>query len=320
MIFRDIKTNSAETRISYVLLILLALVPFTAGCSFFSSIDKSAKRIVRDVRSPGGNLKKKVGVAFFENKTSLLNQGEEQHYLNYLVENIKKSCSEIILVKPGDPEYPDFLVKIPKHESGWVDTLALAEAGRQAGFNAIVTGALTDITKTQKERGFWWFKNIHHFMEVHVTVDVYDTFTGAKLLDESFVQEMEVDETDFEDTNISNDFMPSIINEALHNIADQMGEQVCYELILQPWKGFITSVAEDKVTLSSGKRVGINSGDILEVYDSSEIFSGSQGQRFFVPGLKTGEIKITSVFIDIAEAIPISGSNIQTGSSVSLKD
>lgn len=316
---RQIKICSDGIRVICLWLMLFITIPLASGCSMFSSMNNTAKRVVRDIRSPHGDLKKKIGIAFFENKTSFLNRAAEQRFLSDFVESLKESCSEEILVTPGDTNYPNHLAKLPKNASGWINTLELAGASRKLGFNAIVTGALTNIIKKQEERGFWWFEDIHHFFEIHASVEVYDTLTGAKLLDESFIHEMEVDETEFEGMNTSADLLTSITNEAFRNIATDMGEQVCSEIVLQPWKGYITSVRTDKIIIASGKTVGIRPGDVFEVYDSSEIFNGSVGQQFFIPGLKTGEIKVTVVFTDSAEAVQISGQNILEGSFISPK-
>ena len=312
--------HASETRVICCVLTLSMILLFTAGCSTLLSVNTTAKRFIRNVRSPDGDLKKKVGIARFENKTTMLHQALELRYINYLVENLNASCPNIILVKPDDADVPDFLITLPKQESGWVNTLELAEAGRQTGLNAIVTGALTTIEKKQEERGFWWFKDIHYFFEVHLSVNVFDTLTGAKLLDESFAHEMEIDETEFTGSNTSSDVVTSIINEAFQKIAAGMGEQVCTQVVLQQWKGYITSVREDNMVIASGKNVGIAPGDIFEVYDSSEIFTGSAGQRFFIPGLKTGEIQVTKVFAESAEAVRISGETITEGSSIRPKD
>jgi hypothetical protein len=317
---KDIGARNDSFRVIFLSLMLSIIAPLTVGCSFFSSINTTTKRMVRDIRSPHKDLKKKVGIAFFQNKTSFLNQAPEQRFVNDLVENLKKSCPDEILVKPGDTNYPEYLVKLPKNDSGWTNTLELASAGRQLGLNAIVTGALSNIIKKQEERGFWWFEDIHYFFETHVSVEIYDTLTGAKLFDESFIHEVEVDETEFEGMDTSADFTTSTINEAFKNIANEIGERVCHEIVLQPWQGYITSVHADKIIIASGKTVGIRSGGIFEVYDSSEIFNGSVGQQFFIPGLKTGEIKVTGVFTDSAEAVKISGQKIRVGSFIRPKE
>ncbi|UCD33159.1 MAG: hypothetical protein JSV38_04600 [Desulfobacterales bacterium] len=316
---RDSRAPKNSFGVICFFLMLSIITPFISGCSFFSSINTSSKRMIRDIRSPHKDIKKKVGITFFENKTSFLKQVDEQRFVNDLVENMKKSCPDEILVKPGDINYPEFLVKLPKNDSGWINTLKLANASRQLGFNAILTGAITDIIKKQEERGFWLFKDTYHYFETHISVEVYDTLTGAKLLDERFSHEMEVDEIDFEGSNTSANLMTAIIKEAYSDIASDMGEHVCNEIVLQPWQGYITFVDADKIIITSGKTTGIKSGNVFEVYDSSEIFNGSAGQQFFIPGLKIGEIKITEVLTDSAEAVKISGQNIRVGSFIRPK-
>jgi len=44
-----------------------------------------------------------------------------------------------------------------------------------------------------------------------------------------------------------------------------------------------------------------------------------QGHRFLVPGAKTGEVKITGVFDDSAEASIVSGDSIREGNTVRAK-
>lgn len=315
----QIRTNRDGIRVICLLLVWSISISLICGCSMFSSINTTAKRIVRDVRSPDGDLKKKIGITFFENKTSFLDQAAEQRFFNDFVERLKKSCSDNILVTPADTNYPNHLLKLSQNASGGINTLELADASRKLGFNAIVTGALTNIIKKQKEKGIWWFKDTHHFYEIHASIETYDTLTGAKLLDESFVHEIEVEETDLENANISTDLMASVTNDTLRNIASEMGEQVCSEIVLQPWRGYITSVRADKIIISSGKTVGIKPGDVFEVFDGSDIFDGSTGQRFFIPGPKIGEMKVTMVYNDTADAIKISGNNIQEGSFISPK-
>jgi hypothetical protein len=46
---------------------------------------------------------------------------------------------------------------------------------------------------------------------------------------------------------------------------------------------------------------------------------GIGGQRFFVPGLKIGEIEIVAITEDRLEAKLVSGKNIKKGSSVRRK-
>lgn len=318
--YKKSKTLNKNNLIIVWVLFLPLFIPLITGCSTVSTMKKATNKIVRDFKAPDGDLIKRVGIAFFENKTAFAGKGLEESFVKDLTVTIKSSCRDALLVMPGDPGYPDYLVKLPRQTSGWIDNFELAKTGRQLGFNAIVAGAIIDIGKNKEEKGFWWFKDIHHFIQVQIMVEVYDTQTGAKLLDESYLHEIEVEETDLESTNLANEIRSDIINEAFKDIAADMGEQICDAIVMQPWKGYVTSINEEKVVISSGKKVGITPGDIFEVYDSNGVFQGAEDQKFFIPGLKIGEIKITAVYPDSAEAVCSSGQNIQPGSSISPKD
>jgi len=302
------------------ILFLPFCIPLITGCSTYSNMKKKTKRIVRDYKAPDGDLKKRVAIALFENKTAFSGKGLEESFTKALVKAMKMSCQDILLAEPDDPDYPDCLVNLTRQASGEIDDFYLAKAGRQLGLNAIVTGSLIDIKNHKKQRGILWFKDVYNFVQVQVNVEVYDTLTGAKLFDKSYMHEIEIEEEYVESTNLARGIRTDIIHDALKYIAVDMGDQVCYAIVLQPWKGYITSILGEKVVIASGEKVGIKPGDIFEVYDSSGVFKGAKGQKFFIPGLKTGEIKITAVYPDSAEAVRCSGQNIQPDSSIGLKD
>ena len=302
-----------------VLFLLLCLVSIT-GCSTVSSIEKSTKKMVRDFRAPDSDLKKRVGILLFENKTTLVNKNVGEKFIGDLSDAIASSCPNILLEKPGDPGYADDLKRVPRTRSGWIDNLALAKTGQQLGLNAIVTGTLISVTPNKRKQGIWWFKNTHYFVQVRIATEVYDTETGAKLLDESFVHEVEVDEMDLESIRVDSETNALIMGEAFRAIADKMGEKICNAIVFQPWKGFIASIDSDKIFLNFGENIGLKIGDLFDVFDNSSIFEGLEGHRFFKPGHKTGEIKITAVYPDTAEAILVSGHDIRPGFCVQPKE
>lgn len=320
MIFHDRQTVIARFRLIVLVLLLPAFILLLAGCSTFSAMGRSTKRVVRDIRTSDGDLKKKVGLALFENKTFRVDLGLGDRFVMDLVEPIQASCSNIILVKPSDPDYPDYLADIPRMESGLIDNFDLAKAGRQLGFNAIVIGAITDIRKNEKEHGILWFKGTHNVVQVHIVVEVYDTETGAKLFDEGFMDEIKVEEFDLNSIRSTNEINMSVISDAFERLAVDMGEKICDVIVSEPWKGYITSITADKIMISSGKRAGLEPGDEFEVYNSGGVFQGAGGHRFFIPGLKASEIKITAVSANMAEAVRISGQDIREGSSIRPKD
>ena len=323
---KKIKTLYIKIHILVWILFLPFCILLITGCSSYSNMKKTTKRIIRDYKAPDEDLKKRVAIAFFENKTTFVGKGLEENLIRDLVETMKASCRDILLLAPDDPDYPDYLVKLPRKASGLIDNFNLAKTGRQFGLNAVVTGAVIDITNHKEARGILWFKDIHNYVQVQVMTELYDTQTGAKLLDKSYTRKIEDEDILYDDvsyydsTGQTGEISTHIINDALKSIAADMGEQICDAVVLQPWKGYITSTFAERVVISSGEKVGIAPGDIFEVYDCNGVFKGAEKHRFFVPGLKTGEIKITAVYPDRAEGVRFSGQNIQAGCSISPKD
>ena len=323
---KKIKTLYIKIHILVWILFLPFCILLITGCSSYSNMKKTTKRIIRDYKAPDEDLKKRVAIAFFENKTTFVGKGLEENLIRDLVETMKASCRDILLLAPDDPDYPDYLVKLPRKASGLIDNFNLAKTGRQFGLNAVVTGAVIDITNHKEARGILWFKDIHNYVQVQVMTELYDTQTGSKLLDKSYTRKIEDEDILYDDvsyydsTGQTGEISTHIINDALKSIAADMGEQICDAVVLQPWKGYITSIFAEKVVISSGEKVGIAPGDIFEVYDCNGVFKGAEKHRFFIPGLKTGEIKITAVYPDRAEGVSFSGQNIQAGCSISPKD
>jgi hypothetical protein len=109
------------------------------------------------------------------------------------------------------------------------------------------------------------------------------------------------------------------MNETLSDLINEMGETICWAIEDQPWNGFIIAVDGDKIILSAGSRSGLEPGDEFEVFDTSRILEGHNGQRFFYHGQKTGEVKIVEVEPDKATAIIVSDKGIKTGNSLRVK-
>ena len=313
-----IHNTAAYIRVVFVISLFLVSIFMITGCSTYSSIKKSTKKIVRDITAPD-DMKKKVAISFFANYTFCANQNLEELFQKNLAETINRECPDILLIKPGDAGCPDFLTRPLLREAGHLDNLALAKAGQRLGLNAIITGAFTDIIAHKEKRGLLWFKDERNFLRVLINCEVYDTQTGAKFLDESFIYESEIDGQVFESIKAKKIKDITALKNALTHIAEAMGEKICDTVGVLPWKGYVVSIANDKIIISAGRRAGLLRGDILDVYERGKIIQGKDGQKFFLPGLKTGEIKITDVYTDKAHAISVAGDAVKAGSSVRIK-
>jgi hypothetical protein len=315
MIFRSTNKFITTFRYECILLFSLIYIFLFAGCSSLSSKNRKSGNLTIQISNPA----KKVGIAIFENKTSFKDRSYEKIFQEYLIESITDSCSDILLVKPGDAEYPDFLVKVPMNEAGSIDNVRLTQLGRQAGMNAIVTAEIMGIIGKEEKRGILFFKDLHQFIYFQVKIEVYDTGTGVKLIDERYSEEIEIDKLELELLKKKEVVSMSEVDDVFLKISEDIGEKICNAVNTIPWQGYITAVTENNITISSGKKVGLVPGAVLEVFTTGEIIEGVDGHRFFTPGRKTGEVKLTAVYTDSCEAVFYTGNDIIEGCSVKIK-
>jgi len=315
MIFRSTNIFIAKLCYERILLFSLICLFLFTGCSSLSSKNKISGNLTIQISDPA----KKIGIAIVKNKTSFKDRSYEKVFQEYLIESITDSCSDILLVKPGDAGYPDFLAKFPMNEIGSIDNLALAQLGRQTGMNAIAAGEIMGITGKEEKRGIIFFKDLHQFISFQVKIEVYDTQTGVKLIDESYSEAIEVDELELELYKKKEVVSISEVDDVFLKISEDIGEKICKAINILPWQGYITSVTENNITISSGKKVGLVPGVVLDVFTKGEIIKGVDGHRFRMPGRKTGEVKLTAVYADSCEAAFYSGSDIVEGCSVKIK-
>jgi len=283
------------------------------------TVTKTTRKIVREVTFAGDGLKKTIGVVEFENKALQASPEFKKLFHNDLIAHFNDNCADIIVVGEDLPENPGHLTSLPKLANGETDNYALAIIGRQLGLNFIVAGSLNNIRPRDEERGILWTKDTHFLIEVLIMAQVYDTQTATKILDESFLHEVEIDELDYR--LIEKDKADTIpqLNEAFAQILVEMGDRICEVVSEQLWSGQVTAVAGEKISISGGSRIGLETGDVLEVFDSGRILEGIDGQKFFAPGLKTAEIRITAVADSSADAVKVSGRGLKAGSIVRKK-
>ena len=171
----------------------------------------------------------------------------------------------------------------PKLKTGITDNYSLALLGRQLGLNAIVVGSLEDIRVMDEIRGIWVTKDTHHILQVFIRVEMVDTRTATKLLDNTFERRIEIEDLDYRMIKDSDTISLPDLDITLNKLLTDVGDSICDTLRDQPWTGFITKTDGAKFNISSGSRIGLKVGDILEVFDSSRIIEGIGGQRFITP-------------------------------------
>ena len=314
MTFEFFKTRGVLCRYTVLFVLLMAGAFLASSCSMVSNVKKSTKRVVRNFKSSDGKVSKKIGIALFEDAAKASDQNYRQMIQAGLATAIGAECPHVRLMLQGHEGYPVALAGIGKLADGRVDVLSLVSQGRKLGFDAIVGGRLLNIGSTEKKHGFLWFKDTTHFLQVRIIVAVYDMETGAKLLDENFGREIEVDV--MEGAGLVKNAHGSEITAAVEEMLPAIGEKICDIISARPWHGLVVSSGGGKIAISSGAQAGLTAGDELALFSGARTIEGAGDQQFTVPGLKSGKIRITTVFPETSEAILVEGEAPKEGDVV----
>jgi len=295
-----------------VLIFTIVSASFTSGCiPFFSKGKKDhARELAEDA------LMKKVWIASFKNMAPFMKGKLEATFHQNFMETIISSSPGIIIVKPGDTAFSDSSAEIPRLPSGEIDNYVLAIMGRRFGINSVVTGTLKGIEGETKKKGVWGFRKIQRFAKLKIQVNAYDTETGAMMYEETFEHAFDVNESEYNIINSNSVINMPELDTFVAKVAGVAGEKLSEVINKQPWKGFASSVTDERVIITSGKEVGLKPGDTFDVYNSNKEIKGIGNLKYFIPGVKTGQIKLVSVFSNMSEAVPVSGTVIEAGYSI----
>lgn len=316
-------------RLAVTAIFLAGWFSFLSGCASFSDIQKSSKKwtwkAARKITRIGqisftdSGLKKRIAVGAIDDKTGFEIKNYGELFQKSLVENLRGKCTGNRFLSAGDPDYPDAVSVLPRQASGQIDNFALARIGRQQGLNAVMTGTVIDIREYSDERGVLWFRDTHSFIQILVNVRAFDMETGAKLADESYLYESELDPVEFEGIEKDKKSYLPVIDEAIADATEFLGDELCDALKQQSWSGYVTAAEGGRIDISSGSDAGLTVGKILDVYARGEVIQGGEGQRFFKPGKKAGEIRLTEVYPNRAVAENLTDQPVEVGSTVRPK-
>ena len=290
-------------RVFFLFVVLCIMVSTIIGCGVFSGIKKTTGRIARDITGSNSGLKKKVAFGWIQDATSFSGTDLGAYFGTRLADNVGRACPDMLLAGAGESEgLKEFFAKNP----GRPEPVLLADAGRAMGLNAVLSARILEIGTFIKPAGLLWFKGNETWLRMIFNVEVYDTETGAKLLAENLIHEMELEGEEPQHIDEKKAQGLSFLKSAMDEPLSDLAEKICDALHAEPWKSYVTSVSGDAVVLSAGKNSGLIPGDSLVVYQSRRVIAGVEG-RYYLPGVKIGEIRITSVHANRSEALRVSG-------------
>ncbi len=287
-----------------ILIALFITMPLISGCITTFNPKKTMIRTIDFFKPSYTKYNKKIAITRFENRTRF-NASELITFVHQnLITVLDKNYPALMLQEATEDDFSDLGNRFPLLPTGEIDNLALAEKGRQFDLNAIIVGAITDIKGFEKKKGFWIFRRPVQYIEIHLMVTVYDTQTSGKLLEQWTFKKIKVNKDVLDKLNAEKPELPvKKVEKVLTVLTKKAGEEIGYLLNHQPFKTYIKSVSDDRITIGAGETSHIIPGTVFNMYNSSEIINGKDGQRFFVPGTITGKLKISDVFPETAVGV-----------------
>jgi len=298
------------------MVIFLVSIWTLIGCSTYYTARRTTKKITRDIMTYNEDLNKSIAIIKFENQSYYTNDKIEELFQSKITETLQSACTKIHLILPGDERYPNPLKVPPRLSSGRIDNLKLVQVGRLYGLGAIATGSINNVSAYQEKRGLFWLRDDHTYLQVQIHLQVFDIETGAKLLDENRLEEVEIEENDYRFIKEKRQVPIAELSEEVQLSATLLGEKICDALANQSWKSYVVSKEGDKVIISSGQNAGLQVGNRFDIYDTGKLVSGIGDERFLLPGKKVGVIQVTYIDVDKAETVVVKDEGIRPGDIV----
>ncbi|MBW1743582.1 MAG: hypothetical protein JRJ47_09175 [Deltaproteobacteria bacterium] len=301
------KRNKGTNALVFCFLVIF----LTTGCA-------TTKKITADITGLGGGLKKKMAFHPTVNKTGYGGEVFKESARAQFENTLGGFCDDIIII--DSKRTRSLLEEIPRLPSGQLDTLALAKLGRVLGLNTVLEEDLFELECLDDKRGIYGFRDDCKIVQLYLRVRVYDVESAAVLVDEIVRDDVVVTEQEWLNIKDRTGYHEEIANRLLNKTTSEICERVCELVSEKPWKGYFTSASENTYTLSAGTDVGLEVGDVLEVFETGEPIKGYGGEVYLVSGPKIGEVHIRKVFKNRAEAFGVLRIEFDRISHVKLKE
>ena len=290
--------------------VMLAFV-LLIGCAKPLYIRTEDRSSYFDAQARQTGYTKRAAIALNSGAPTQLGPRAETLLLQALTEAIRNSKSGIALAAPQDPDYPVFM-KIYRPITGR-EAFSATQTARRQGYHYLVQAALENILVNEEKRGIWWFRKTRYYLTVVVALDVYDTFTGAKIIGEVREQTEKIDPDSYASFlgGAASDI--AAVDALIARVAGSMGKQASRAIKSGKWICSVTEVQNLQITLAPGLSSGVRVGDRFDIYEGRRIVDGSEGEKFIAPGYKVAEVLITAVDEISARASFKGPSDIQAG-------
>jgi hypothetical protein len=299
-----------------VLIGALLLVAFVSGgCAKEKNIRVEPRQGFSEVSVRGSAYWKTAAIVLKPSAQTPFGHQAEELLLRTLIETIDGKVGRVRLLSSGDEAFPDFM----KTANPFADPQATFEVSREArldGFHCLLQATLMDVRPAEKKKGIWWFRKTKYYMNVVVALDLYDTFTAAKISSRVMEETVKINLDSYENFQAGMPDNIGAVDDIIVDMAQDMGKQAAREIAAGHWMAAVTAVQGQQISLAAGRGAGLGVGDRLSVFEGRRVVDGMAGEKFIVPGYRVTDIQITALEENSATASAENSADIQPGDIV----
>ncbi|MBW1989266.1 MAG: hypothetical protein JRI97_06940 [Deltaproteobacteria bacterium] len=266
----------------------LALVLLLSGCTAVERVGKAGKQTLSGF-APPADYAHAVAVVPFSDATGdqvSLDPG----LAGAVVSEAAQWCKDRAVFMDLAPENaaPPATSPLGLDKAG-----AFTGRAREQGANLVLGGILWRSIITKEKRGIYGFRDEVPMIQAQMNLWVYDTLTGAKVLDKTITCESLLEKKKQKGMEVEAvGYCPADLRGEL---SAQATHELCNALPDIRWRAFIVSAEGKDLTITAGAAQGLSIGDILSVHERGETVAGTVSRSYVVPGPETGKARVASV-------------------------
>ena len=316
------RSRHARHFAGYMAWTCLALAVFgMAGCRAVSNFKHVYSDMARSWQHPTDHFKRKVVVVVRKSPAFELPAGMKTDpgafFAQALSAALPDQCAKIVMEKSGS-------IKLPEGKSALDPDMifSLCQKARQVGCNAVICCELNAFTPVKREKSGSRFFNLFsktdparvalekQYPDIYtIKIDLFacSTLSGARFYQDRLVYHYDPLKTDISAVPAGSGIGDSALRKAFDVMADRSAGALCPAICDQIWAGFGISATADSITIHSGADVGLQAGTVLTVYSPGAVITSVNGEKYWMPGHRTGDVQMDTVSADTATGKVVSG-------------
>lgn len=277
------------------------------GCA--DGLDRAAKADASSLnRQIDHGYMKRVGLGVIHTPSTDLGRESARWFAQSVAATLQAEVSRLKLLKAWEDDAIKEAIDLLK--SNHIDLVATR--WRTDGFQGIATAALLDVRLVTEKTGILWFRKDRFFVKFEVVLDLYDTHSGAKLVNEVAEMSLKISQEDYEALQSGTVLHISDLDESLADLANEFGEEAAEALRKHPWQTSIISTDAERIVLAAGRSSGLQVGDRLAIYGGNKLIVGESG-KYVLPGVKIAEVDIKQVEEHRSNAAVLQNGSVRAG-------